>query len=288
MRHIILSLLVFVFSISLFSQAKGYWHGKERSLRYHPEGGDFVIVNGDRKFNRALYGTNTAFRVETGDVPEFGLFMPNMGGNMQLGLISGDKSLWLNDAEYIKSIYRPGARIYEIKDPFIGNGKLTISVLAMADAEGMVIKIESQNLPSGIQLLTLFGGASNKRFFRNGDLGVDDPNAFSLQPDACLDNEYQITSNQFVLNYAQSSKTGARHTIAIFPENSQLKLGSPYQVMTPLHLWKSIAEKNKPVVLSKTSLTTDIYIALKDQDNKPLSHAGLKKVLTMQKIKERK
>lgn len=275
MRHINLILLAFTFSISLFSQSKGYWHGKERNLRYHPEGGDFVIVNGDRKFNRALYGTNTAFRIETGDVPEFGFFMPNMGGNMQLGLISEDKSLWLNDAEYIKSIYRPGARIYEIKDPFIGNGKLTISVLAMADAEGMVLKIESQNLPSDIQLLVAFGGASNKRFFRNGDLGVDDPDAFSLQPDACIDNKYQITSNQFVLGYAQSSKTGARHTMGVFPENSELKLGSPYQVMTPLHLWKSVAEKNKPVILSKTSLTSDIYIALKDQDNKPLSYAGL-------------
>lgn len=277
MRHIILFSLVFVFSISLFSQSKGYWHGKERSLRYHPEGEDFVIVNGDRKFNRALYGTNTAFRVETGDVPEFGLFMPNMGGNMQLGLISGDKSLWLNDAEYIKSIYRPGARIYEIKDPFIGNGKLTISVLAMADAEGMILKIESRNLPSDIQFFTLFGGASNKRFFRNGDLGVDDPNAFALQPDACLDNKYNITGNQFVLSYAQNSKAGAQQTIGVFPENSELKLGSPYQVMTPLHLWKSVAEKDEPVILSKTSLTADIYIALKDQDNKPLSYAGLKK-----------
>lgn len=277
MRHIILFLFVFVFSISLFSQSKSYWHSKERSLRYHPEGEDFVIVNGDRKFNRALYGTNTAFRIETGDVPAFGLFMPNMGGNMQLGLISGDKSLWLNDAEYIKSIYRPGTRIYEIKDPFIGNGKLTISVLAMADAEGMILKIESQNLPSDIQFFTLFGGASNKRFSRNGDLGVDDPNAFDLQPDACLDNKYNITSNQFVLSYAHSSKAGVRQTIGVFPESSELKLGSPYQVMTPLHLWKSVTEKDKPVILSKTSLAADIYIALKDRDNKPLSYAGLKK-----------
>ncbi|MFV0536674.1 MAG: DUF4450 domain-containing protein [Dysgonomonas sp.] len=277
MRHIILILLAFIFSTSLFPQSKGYWHGKERSLRYHPEGEDFVIVNGDRKFNRALYGTNTAFRVETGDVPEFGFFMPNMGGNMQLGLISGNKSLWLNDAEYIKSIYRPGARIYEIKDPFIGNGKLTISVLAMAEAEGMTLKIESQNLPSDIQLFTLFGGASNKRFFRNGDLGVDDPNAFSLQPDACIDNKYDIKKNQFVLTYAQSSKTGARQTIGIFPENSELKIGSPYQVMTPLHLWKSEAEKDRSVVLSKTALTSDVYIAIKDDDNKPLSYTGLKK-----------
>lgn len=288
MRHILFILLALVFSTSLYPQSKGYWHGKERSLRYHPEGEDFVIVNGDRKFNRALYGTNTAFRIETGDVPEFGLFMPNMGGNMQLGLISGNKSLWLSDAEYIKSIYRAGSRIYEIKDPFIGFGKLVISVLAMADAEGMIVKIESQNLPSDIQLLTLFGGASDKRFFRNGDLGVDDPNAFSLQPDACLNNEYEIKNNQFTLTYAQKSKSGARYTVGIFPDNSELRLGSPYQVMTPLHLWKSDIEEDKPVILSKTSLTPNIYIALKNQDNNALSYAELKRCFEEAETKRKK
>jgi hypothetical protein len=53
-----------------------------RTLRYRPEGEDFTIVNGTRRFNRALYGTNTAFRVETGDLPEFALYMPGMGGNL--------------------------------------------------------------------------------------------------------------------------------------------------------------------------------------------------------------
>ncbi len=53
-----------------------------RDLRYTPQGNDFVIENGTARFTRALYGTNTAFRVETSDRPEFGLFMPNMGGTM--------------------------------------------------------------------------------------------------------------------------------------------------------------------------------------------------------------
>lgn len=154
--------LLLMFSLVLFSilnsmgQPSGYWHGIERKLRYTPEGEDFVIVNGDKKFNRALYGTNTAFRIETGDLPEFGFFMPNMGGNMQLGLIKGTKSLWLNDAEYVKSIYRAGSRIYEVKDPFIESGKIRITVLAMSDSEGMIMKIESENLPSNIEFITSF------------------------------------------------------------------------------------------------------------------------------------
>jgi hypothetical protein len=58
----------------------------ERPLRYRPEGGDFVIVNGSEFFNRPLYGGNTAFRSDAGDRPEFTLYLPGRGGNLRLGL----------------------------------------------------------------------------------------------------------------------------------------------------------------------------------------------------------
>jgi hypothetical protein len=31
--------------------------------------------NGTNRFNRALYGSNTAFRVEAGDLPEFAMYL---------------------------------------------------------------------------------------------------------------------------------------------------------------------------------------------------------------------
>jgi hypothetical protein len=52
---------------------KKLWHGIERKIRYKPEGNDFVIVNGNRRFTTALYETNTAFRAEAGNLPEFAL-----------------------------------------------------------------------------------------------------------------------------------------------------------------------------------------------------------------------
>ncbi|MFO7933686.1 MAG: hypothetical protein R6U78_06360 [Bacteroidales bacterium] len=69
-----------------------------RSLRYHPEQGDFVIVNGKGRFNRALYGTNSGFRVEAGDLPEFAMYLRGMGGNFKLGLVSEDSSGLANEA----------------------------------------------------------------------------------------------------------------------------------------------------------------------------------------------
>ncbi|PXV66257.1 uncharacterized protein DUF4450 [Dysgonomonas alginatilytica] len=280
MRHLILIFSLLLFScINILGQPQGYWHGKERKLRYTPEGEDFVIVNGDKKFNRALYGTNTAFRIETGDLPEFGFFMPNMGGNMQLGLIKDGKSLWLNDAEYIKSIYRAGSRIYEIKDVFIESGKITISVLAMANAEGLIMRVESENLPSNVDLITIFGGANNKRFFRNGDLGVDDPNAFDLQPYACLNNVFSINGNAFILEYGQGTKGGAQKTVGVYPENSEVKLASPFAMTTPLNVWKSVVFENKPIVLSKTALNSSntYYLAIQNNKEKKLLYSELKK-----------
>jgi len=272
MRFILSFFILIVFSFSLLPQPPGYWHDKERELRYTPEGDDFVIVNGDKRFNRALYGTNTAFRVETGDVPEFGLFMPHMGGNIQLGILSGTKSVWLNDAKYIKSRYRAGSRIYEMKDSIFGSGALIVTALAMADAEGIILKIESVNIPEACKLVTVFGGASNKRFFRNGDLGVDDPEAFSLKAEACRDNVFSIHNKSFLLKYGANTNTGPRTTAGVFSKGTGLKLGSPYATNTVSAAVKSRVTDNEPVLVAKSDLLQDgIFIAIKAQDNRKLS-----------------
>ena len=58
------------------AEAKGNFVGETaRPLRYRPEGTDFVITNGPEFFNRPLYGTNTAFRADAGDKPQFSLFL---------------------------------------------------------------------------------------------------------------------------------------------------------------------------------------------------------------------
>ena len=230
-------------------------------MRYTPEGEDFVIVNGDRKFNRALYGTNTGFRIETGDVPELGLYMPNMGGNVQLGVVRGDSSRWLNNAQRIKSIYRAGARIYEISDTFFG--QLRITVLAMADAEGAVVRVEAVQLRDSTELLCLFGGASGERFSREGDLGVDPPDCFALKPKNCAGNIFSLSQNTFRLAYGRKNpKTLA----GVFPEGSTLKLASPYAVASPLELWQSAVADSLPVLVARSKMTSGApyYFALQN------------------------
>jgi hypothetical protein len=284
--HLILFILVAPF---LAAQPSDYWHEVERKLRYTPEGDDFVIVNGDKRFNKALYGTNTAFRVETSDIPEFGLFMPNMGGNIQFGIISGTKSLWLNNANHIKSRYRAGSRIYEIKDPILGSGTLTITALALSDTEGMVIKVESQNLPAGTKLITTYGGASNARFSRNGDLGVDDPEAFSLKPDACEGNIFKIRNESFQLEYGAGTRGGPITTVGVFSKGTTLKTGSPYKMESVSELVKSFATANKPILVAQTELSgKESYFTIKVDDNNNYSPAMLPEVFNNAEEKRKK
>jgi hypothetical protein len=178
-----------------------WWHDKIRTLRYHPDGEDFVITNGNRRFTRALYGTNTAFRAEAGDLPEFALYMPGMGGNIKFGLINKDSSKWLINADKITARYRAGSMLYDIEDILLGKGTLHITVLALADAEGIVIKIQADHIPSNTQLIWAYGGATGKKFSRDGDMGPDPESSFYLKPEYCTDNRYTIGKDHFTVRY---------------------------------------------------------------------------------------
>lgn len=161
---------------------------ESRDMRYRPEGDDFVIVNGDRRFNRALYGGNSGFRVETGDVPEFALYLPRMGGNLTFWIKVDDDTLFLNEASYIESRYGAGTRHYEIKDELLGKGQISVCVVAPHDEETAIWKISTSDLPKNTRLMWRYGGVANKRFSREGDMGVDKKDCFDMLPEYCKGN----------------------------------------------------------------------------------------------------
>ncbi|WP_157482324.1 DUF4450 domain-containing protein [Geofilum rubicundum] len=246
-------------------EAPQLWHGKERSLRYRPEGKGFVIENGTLRYNKALYGINSSFRVETSDQPVLGLYMPYMGGNLQWGVRSGTESKWLVEADYVRSVYEPGIRRYEIKDALLGKGQLVIEVLAMGDANGVVVRLSGKDLPPDLRLMTMYGGADSKRFFRNADLGVDVANAFDLNPESCLNNDYELDGSSFTMAYGQDSRnpTSVRGR---FSPGTRLRLGSPYSVESPAAVWDSEVTASKPVLLAEFPAGSDEvhYLALKN------------------------
>ena len=232
------------------------WHGIEREIHYMPDGDDFVLMNGKRRFNRALYGSNTAFRAEAGDLPEFALYLPGMGGNLKFGLASNDSSKWIIDAQKIQARYRPGSMIYTIHDPLLQNGTVTITVMALYDREALMVKMEHKNIPASSKLIVAFGGATGTRFSREGDIGADPESSFYLKPEYCRNNIYAIDKNKFTLFFGSNTLSEEeRYQIqhrsnrdpitlsatiksisGIFPPSAILKLSDANKQLTPLEL----------------------------------------------------
>lgn len=281
-------------------------HGQARGLRYRPEGYAFVITNGTHRFNRALYGSHSGFRVEAGDLPEFALYMPGMGGTLRLGLVQADLSKWLIDAQTIEASYEAGAMTYKISDPMLKNGSLHLQVLALPDADGMILKAEGKNLPKGIELFWAFGGATGKRFSRDGDLGADPESVFYLKPEYCNDNEYFIEGNTFNLYYGtgrnlsdnevyennyQPTKEELEETrlknkkqlFGVVPEQTEIRIADASGQENPARFFSSEKE-NAPAIVGKLHLRSDKenYFLLIDPDSKDCPSANKLPELFMQ------
>ena len=250
-----------------------------RQIHYAPEGNSFVLKNGTRKFNRALYGTNTAFRVEAGDLPEFAMYMPGMGGNLKLGLSDGKYSKWITEANSITTHYANGKMYYEIQDSILGKGKLQLELVAMKDDEGFILKVSTADIDEKTSLIWAFGGASGKKFSRDGDIGADPESSFYLKPEYCTNNQYKIRKGSFVLDYGSEvnkKKTGNdKSLLGIYPP-SEVKLGNANQQNSPLELFDSVLESQNLIVgkvhsISKTDLywafTTNLEINVKLNSN---------------------
>ncbi|MDR7370115.1 DUF4450 domain-containing protein [Flavobacterium aquidurense] len=249
-RQFFLLIGIFFFSsVFVFGQDKK----PDRKIHYAPEGNSFVLKNGTRKFNRALYGSNTGFRVETGDLPEFAMYMPGMGGNFKLGILNGKDSKWITEASKIDTRYVLGTMHYTIEDAILGNGKLFIDVVALKEKEGLIVKVYGKNVPKNSSLIWAFGGATGKKFSRDGDIGADPESVFYLQPDYCLNNKYTLKKEYFLLEYGSESnkqKTGNNKNLLGFFPDSEVNLANANQQKTPLELFSSKAE-TLPVITGK-------------------------------------
>lgn len=276
MKRALVLCFCFLFGFDAMAQnAKGLWHGVEREIHYKPDGEDFLLVNGKRRFNRALYGGNSAFRAEAGDLPEFALYLPGMGGNLKFGLIKGSKSKWLIDAQKIETRYRPGSMLYTIRDSFLGEGYIDLTAIATYDREGLVIKMESNRVPADVQLVVVYGGATGTKFSRDGDIGADPESSFYLKPEYCRNNIYKLHKNEFSLFFGAKSLSDAeryemqygdkkdtaklpstvKQIQGVFPGGSNLQLGSASMQDTPLLLISS-KDSLQPVLLAQLNFSS--------------------------------
>ena len=153
--------------------------GTERRLQYLPDGDDFVCVNGENRYTRALYGSHTAWRLETSDRPIFATFVKNNCRNIRFLLrLPNGKITPLESTTFCEARYTPGSRSYLLKEKAWGeNAELRIVVLPSMTEEHALWEF-SGNLPEGTIIEALVSPIRNPKLSRNGDMGADAPLSF--------------------------------------------------------------------------------------------------------------
>ena len=238
---------------------------RPRPPHYLPDGGGVVTFDGPGRFNRALYGAHTGFRVECSDTPEFGIYLPGMGGNLcfefpagsctarytagRMDYAQGGVTLEVqvlrvsdlaSDAPGAPDTFAVSAAPHAAearanqngrslnnseKAYFISNKDSYHSNIARTNRENGPTAACGGELPPALRgvkdaalwrlrnttdrvqrIGVRFGGVSGKKFYRNGDLGVDDPHCFDFKPEDCATNAYRIDGAVVRVSYEAKAK----------------------------------------------------------------------------------
>lgn len=153
-----------------------------RRLNYFPDGGDFACVNGCNYYTRALYGGNSAYRLETSDRPVFAVYVKNDSRNVRFWLALDGLLMPLDAAEHCEARYSPGMRRYTLGDSRWHGGQVSISAAATVESEGAVFKFLLSGFDKPVTIKAKVSPVVSNSFMRGGDIGIDDLRNFDAAP----------------------------------------------------------------------------------------------------------
>lgn len=245
-------------------------NGISDKLHYLPDGGSAYTVNGTVKFNRGLYGAHSGFRVDCSDIPEFGIYLPRMGGNLKFTLPAGDCT-----ARYI-----PGMMVYE-------QGGIRIEVEVLRSSDAALWKI-TNTTRSAQEIGVRFGGVADKKFSREGDLGVDPADCFELKDAYCKGNIFNVKGSNVAVEYGNKerkvvnlvipAKSYTISSLPVYEGTISIKPGATkYVAYFPAEV-KPVAEKKLASLFEKAekeraSLASSISISTPDKWINPIGGA---------------
>lgn len=146
-------------------------HGVECKGNYIPEGKNFVCVNGNNRYTRALYGSRNGYRLETSDRPIFAIYKKNDNCNIRFRLTCGNISMQLDSTSYCRASYTANRRDYTLRDSKWGDGEVTLSLVSFLDSEGGIWKVTAKGFKESIKIEAIVCETTTNKMVRNGDIG---------------------------------------------------------------------------------------------------------------------
>lgn len=189
------------------------------AVHYRPEGGAAVCINGTTRYNRALYGAHSGFRMECSDMPVFGIYLPGMGGHLDFSLPQGE----------CRAVYTPGRMDYE-------QGGVTLEAQVLRSSDAALWRL-TNTTGSTVKVPVTFGGVSGKKFYREGDLGVDAPDCFDLKPEYCEGNIFVVSGQKVSVEYG--TKERRKVSLVIPASHSEITSDNIYKGVITLLPGKS-------------------------------------------------
>lgn len=174
----------------------------------------------------------------------FGFFMPETGGYLFTGVIIGEKSFWLHEAEKIRVSSKNKGWLVKITDPLLGKGILSMHVLPLSACNGIILEVTGKDLPEGLQFLWAYGGCSSKTDTTEKD--------FFFQPQQCLNNVFSREINTFTVYYGPSMRL--KVMMGVGPLNLETRLSDARKMSSPLAFWQSGKKTDAPALAATNQL----------------------------------
>lgn len=168
--------LLSLFILTLFASICS---GKDkRTMHYFPDNGEIVCINGSNRYTRALYGHESAFRLETSDRPVFAAFVKGNCKNISFHINIEGNTYPLDSTSYCQARYLGGRRTYILKDDrWPHEAELQIYAMASFISDAAIFRFNQKNL-NGASITAKVCNTRSSKFSRNGDMGVDDLSKF--------------------------------------------------------------------------------------------------------------
>ncbi len=196
-----------------------------RNQTYFPEGEDFVCINGSNRFTRPLYGTNTAWRLETSDMPIFASYNKPKSYNISFFA----KGLPLDSVAFCEARYTAGKRTYKVYDERIGNDTLYITAIPLADKEGAIFRFTSSFKRDIVcKQFTI----REKKLNRAGDMGADKKDSF--EPNELV-KEVAVNSTFLLFEDNEIKQCNESEGLALLEqaEAQRQKIAGSMKIVTP-------------------------------------------------------